>query len=100
MLISSVSVGKWLDRDYANFKAKMAAMAKADREKGIDNGAEDAAGRDKDGNLDPKFPIERARLRTLPISLGIYIACLAGYGWCLQAKVNIAGPLMLQIVSE
>lgn len=99
MLISSVSVGKWLDRDYAMFKAKMAAKAKADKENGIDEGAEDAAGRDKDGNIDPKFPIEKARLRTMPISLGIFIACLVGYGWCLQAKVNIAGPLVLQIIS-
>lgn len=82
------------------FKAKMEAKAKADMEKGVDEGAEDAAGRDRDGNIDPSFPIERARLRTIPTSLGIYIACLVGYGWCLQAKVNIAGPLVLQIISE
>lgn len=100
MLIGSVSVGRLLDRDYARYKTKMAAKALADKERGVDEGAEGAGGKDNDGNIDPNFPIEKARLRTLPFSLGVYIACLVGYGWCLQAKVNIAGPLILQIISE
>lgn len=103
MLFGSVSVGKLLDKDYAKFKKKMAAQAAADKENGLDSqasGAAEAAGRDKGGNIDPAFPIEKARLRTLPVSLGIYVACLVGYGWCLQARVNIAGPIVLQIISE
>lgn len=101
MLIGNFSVGKLLDNDYAKFKKKMAAKAATDKEKGVESSrAAEAAGRDRGGNIDPAFPIERARLRTMPIWVGIYVACLVGYGWCLQAKVNIAGPLVLQIISR
>lgn len=46
------------------------------------------------------FPIERARLRTVPVMLVVYAACVIGYGWCLQRRVSLAGPLVLQFFSE
>ncbi len=46
------------------------------------------------------FPIERARLRTVPFLLIVYAACVIAYGWCLQRKVALAGPLVLQFFSE
>ncbi|TFK36942.1 MFS general substrate transporter [Crucibulum laeve] len=43
------------------------------------------------------FPIEKARLRLLPMLVLLMSACCAGYGWCLQKKVNIAVPLILNV---
>ena len=42
----------------------------------------------------------KARLRLLPLLLVISACMCAGYGWCLEKKSNIAGPLILQFVSE
>ncbi len=49
---------------------------------------------------DENFPIERARLRTVPYLLVLYAGCVTGYGWCLQRRVSLAGPLILQFLSE
>jgi hypothetical protein len=47
-----------------------------------------------------KFPIERARLRVSFLYSIFFIVCTIGYGWCLQAKVSLAGTLIMQIISE
>jgi hypothetical protein len=46
------------------------------------------------------FPIEIARLRTMPIHLGVFTACIIAWGWCLEKKVSIAAPLVLQILCK
>ncbi|KAF8898987.1 MFS general substrate transporter [Infundibulicybe gibba] len=38
-----------------------------------------------------------ARLRSLPFFMTLSALCCAGYGWCLEKRVSIAGPLILQI---
>ncbi|KAI9726106.1 MAG: hypothetical protein M1834_009422 [Cirrosporium novae-zelandiae] len=81
MLVGSTVNGKILDREYRTIKTGIAREKGADLEKGDDD-----------------FPIEYARLRTMPINLGIFIICAIGWGWCLDKKVSIAGPLVLQIV--
>ncbi|CAK5272586.1 unnamed protein product [Mycena citricolor] len=43
------------------------------------------------------FPIEKARLRSLPFLLASFVGCTVGYGWCLQAKTHISGPLLLLV---
>jgi len=90
MLFGSAFTGKLLDRDYRRMKESIAKKAQADPEKH----AKDHS----DGLKEDDFPIELARLRTMPIYLVIFIGCCIGYGWCLQERVNIAGPLVLQIL--
>ncbi|THH19063.1 hypothetical protein EW146_g2038 [Bondarzewia mesenterica] len=89
MVFGSVFTGRFLDRDYAAIKNKMIKQAQSDPEKKIDV---------KDVTKDEYFPIEVARLRTMPVYVFAFVACIIGYGWCLQAKVSIAGPLILQII--
>lgn len=36
----------------------------------------------------------------LPAATILYAACCIAYGYCLEYRVNIAGPLILQFVSE
>ena len=90
MVFGSVITGRFLDRDYAAIKNIMIKKAQSDPEK-----------RDvKDVTKDENFPIEMARLRTMPIYVAAFVACTIGYGWCLKARVSLAGPLILQIISE
>lgn len=88
-LIGSLVTGKFLDRDYKKLKEKIA------REVSTDPGtpAEQVV-------RDETFPIEQARMRMTPFHLIVYTVCCAGYGWCLEKEVNIAAPLVLQIVCE
>jgi len=44
------------------------------------------------------FPVEKARLRLMPLWVAIFAATCAGYGWTLQAHASIAAPLILQII--
>lgn len=44
------------------------------------------------------FPFEQARLRMLPVLTVILMACCAGYGWSIQRQINIAAPLIMQIL--
>ena len=41
------------------------------------------------------FPIERARLEVAIPTLAIGSACIIGFGWMVQFKVNLSGPLIL-----
>ncbi|KAI6136303.1 MFS general substrate transporter [Pisolithus sp. B1] len=80
-------IGKIMDRNYRLLKEKLV------REHGI------ATSRPESHEAithEENFPIEKARLKTIPIQLLIGVACCAGYGWCLHQKVNIAVPLVLQ----
>ncbi|KZP25436.1 MFS general substrate transporter [Athelia psychrophila] len=89
MVIGSATIGKLLDRDYASFKNKMVQK--------IEDGGGESGARAEDVTKDENFPIELARLRTMPVYLGIFCIATIGYGWCLQAKVSIAVPLVLHI---
>ncbi|KAF8886057.1 major facilitator superfamily domain-containing protein [Gymnopilus junonius] len=51
-----------------------------------------------DLSREENFPLEWARLRLTPYIIVITTAACAGYGWCLQAKVNIAVSLILQFI--
>ncbi|KAL7285431.1 hypothetical protein ACG7TL_000528 [Trametes sanguinea] len=89
MLVGGVVNGKILDHDYQRVKRKLIRQVEADPESKI---------RPEDVTKEENFPIEYARLRLVPLFFGLYVAACIGYGWCLQAGVNIAGPLILQIV--
>ncbi|EIM87227.1 MFS general substrate transporter [Stereum hirsutum FP-91666 SS1] len=97
MLLSSVGTGRMLDWDYRRVKDKIEKLREARRvergdieEKGMDS--------DEEGDIRDDFPIEKARLRTMPLYSFFFIAVTLGYGWCVQAKVSIAGPLILQFL--
>ncbi|KAH7930389.1 MFS general substrate transporter [Leucogyrophana mollusca] len=89
MFLGSIFTGKLLDRDYRHMKELMIKQAEADPERKLK--AEDVL-------KEEHFPIERVRLRWTPVYLGIFIVCCAGYGWCLEKRVNLAVPLVLQII--
>ena len=40
------------------------------------------------------FPIERARLEVAIPTLAVGSACIIGFGWMIQCKINLAGPLI------
>lgn len=92
MLIGGVVAGKVLDREYRRTEQKLLRKMK---EKAED--PESVRQIDKDSD---DFPIERARFRTMPIYLVVFIATCAGYGWTLQQGVNLACPLVLLIISK
>ena len=46
-----------------------------------------------------RFPIERARLRSVFPFLALSAIATAGYGWTLQAETSIAAPLVMQFIT-
>ncbi|KAI0328529.1 MFS general substrate transporter [Cubamyces sp. BRFM 1775] len=89
MLVGGVVTGEILDREYQRVKRRLIDQVESDPEKKI---------RPEDVTKEEHFPIEYARLRLMPAFLAMFVAGCIGYGWCLQAGVNIAGPLILQII--
>ncbi|KAI6120586.1 major facilitator superfamily domain-containing protein [Pisolithus croceorrhizus] len=86
-ITGAFSIGKIMDRDYRMIKEKLV------------HGRETTVGTPGSPGAiacEENFPIEKARLKTIPIQLLICVTCCAGYGWCLHQKVNIAVPLVLQ----
>lgn len=90
-IIGGLITGKLLDRDYRKVKERILLEASTDTENQVS--AEQVAS-------DENFPIEQARMRKIPFHLIVYSVCCAGYGWCLEKNVNMAAPLVLQIVCE
>lgn len=89
MVFGTVLTGKMLDADYQRIKKQLVKKAEDDSGKHI---------LPEDVTKDENFPIERARLRMVPIFTAIFAVTCAGYGWSLQREVNIAVPLILQII--
>ena len=81
--------GMFLDKEYEKIKRKMERRCQEDPECKI---------KIEDVTKDENFPIEYARFRSMPVYVLVYTASCIGYGWCLSAKVNLAGPLILQII--
>ncbi|KPM46500.1 hypothetical protein AK830_g155 [Neonectria ditissima] len=74
MVLGSSCVGKLLDWDYARIKKEVA---------------------ESDDPSD--FPKERARLRTMPAHLVVFVVALIGWGWCVEKRAHMAAPLVLQV---
>lgn len=89
MIFGTVLSGRMLDADFQRTKTRLVKKAEEDPEKRM---------RPEDVAREENFPIERARLRMLPIFTAIFILTCAGYGWSLQQETNIAVPLILQII--
>ncbi|KAI0756845.1 MFS general substrate transporter [Daedaleopsis nitida] len=89
MLVGGVVNGELLDWDYQRVKLETLRKLEQDPEKKI---------APEDVTKEEHFPIELARLRMTPVLFALFIGSCIGYGWCLQARVSIAGPLVLLIV--
>ncbi|KAH9835929.1 MFS general substrate transporter [Rhodofomes roseus] len=91
MLVGGVITGKVIDREYRRVRDQMIAASEkeTDPEKKLNP---------EEVTKEEHFPIEKARMRLMPFYLGLFVAMCIVYGWLLAAKVNIAGPLIIQIV--
>ncbi|KAJ7457887.1 MFS general substrate transporter [Mycena latifolia] len=82
-VIGSLFCGKVLDWDYQRVRRSMpTTLDQAD---------------EKAGRTDDAFPIEKARLRLIPALLAVFVATCIGYGWCIDRRTQIAGPLILLV---
>ncbi|KAJ3744627.1 MFS general substrate transporter [Lentinula detonsa] len=84
--VGSAGTGKVLDWDFQ--RAKKAYVQT--------HGSESM--KTASGDLRDDFPIEKARLLSMSYATLILAATGMGYGWCLQKKVHIAAPLILQFI--
>ncbi len=91
MLFGSCFTGRILDKEYRKAKENLEQKCRDDPESTM---------KPEDVTKDENFPIEYARLRTMPIYYVLFVVACIAYGWCLDRKVNIAGPLILQILSN
>lgn len=91
MIVGSTVTGKLLDWDYARLNGPKAEITSVSDL----SGAEAASEKDDLG-----VPIEYARLRMSPVLLVVFIASVIGWGWCIQAKTSIAGPLVIQVIRK
>jgi len=80
MIIGSTFTGKMLDWDYRRLRSRWHTQPGGHTQ-------------ERDGT----FSIERARLRTVPLHLVLFIGCVIAWGWCLENQVSIAVPLVLQV---
>lgn len=92
MIVGSTVTGKLLDWDYQRVKRDVVAARKA-----AGDWDEDSP---PDVTKELSFPIEQARLRTMPIHLAVFVASTIGWGWSLTSGTSIAVPLILQIIRE
>jgi len=90
-VIGGLVTGTLLDRDYKKLREIVVREASMDPENTVST---------ERVTRDENFPIERARMRKIPFHLIVYATCCAGYGWCLEKEVNMAAPLVLQIICK
>ncbi|KAJ7252085.1 major facilitator superfamily domain-containing protein [Mycena haematopus] len=83
MVIGSLICGRLLDWDYHRLRRSLRA--------------EDPTADETSDKANDAFPIERARLRLLPAFLAVFSASCIGYGWCIDKRTSMAGPLILLI---
>lgn len=91
MIVGGITCGKTLDKQYQVVKRNLEEKARNDPEGKI---------RPEDVTKDENFPIEYARYKTMPFYYTLFVVTCVAYGWCLDKKVNIAGPLILQAIRK
>jgi len=90
MFAASFSSGRILDWEFR----RIGKEVEKKRMEGEKQGAEKL----KTGKYDADYPIEKARLRLIPLFMVLFIGSNLGYGWCIQRQVHISGPLILQFI--
>ena len=91
MIVGSLVSGKLADSYYRKIRDDIIHQARSNSESDIDINTFEKG---------PTFPIEKARLRVLPLIIFVYTTSVIGYGWALESRATIAVPLILQIFSE
>ena len=90
MVVGSIASGRTLDWYYAVVKSRLERKARLESDKPLEE--LDITGE--------SFPIEKTRLMIMPFYVGVFVASCIAYGWLLEKKVQLAGPLIMQIISE
>ncbi|KAF7334766.1 MFS domain-containing protein [Mycena sanguinolenta] len=88
MLLGSVISGKLLDWDYQRVKRGMSLLSFKCGED------PDQTATAEEGDA---FPIEKARMRLVPVLVACFVASCVAYGWCIERGVNLAGPLVFLV---
>jgi len=88
LALGAMFSGKLMDWDYRTAKEQLTRNSTPEK------------GTPGDAICEDDIPIEATRLKRLPLWMIMFCAASAGYGWCLQARMNIAAPLVLQFVSK
>ncbi|KAG6885262.1 hypothetical protein C0993_003952 [Termitomyces sp. T159_Od127] len=94
MAIGSICHGKLLDWEFRNYSEKVRLRQSAEKS------PEPFKTPGSKQNIPLHFPIEQARLRAIPPLLILLVACSAGYGWCIEKKVHLAAPLIIQVIGK
>ncbi|KAJ4490543.1 major facilitator superfamily domain-containing protein [Lentinula aciculospora] len=95
MFLGSLMSGRVLDWEFGRVRREMEERTK----KLVRNRKDGERGEEKKtGKFDEDFPIEKARLRLVPLFMIFFIGANLGYGWCIERQVHISGPLILQFV--
>ncbi|KAL1636522.1 hypothetical protein SLS56_001105 [Neofusicoccum ribis] len=99
-MIGTLVTGKLLDTDYRRVRAAHddAHRSRSDAEPGVDR-ARRCTGDDADDDAD--FPLERARLRLVPVFSLLQCASVALFGWTTQhaGRVHVAFPTAATFVT-
>ncbi|GAA5888534.1 hypothetical protein JCM6882_008988 [Rhodosporidiobolus microsporus] len=93
-IVASFVSGPRMTADYKIVKER---VEKKRREEGF-SAEEEEAERNKDQNDLSAFPIEHARLRSMPVWLSAQVASTIVYGWLLDKGVHLSAPLIMQFI--
>ncbi|RVX69332.1 hypothetical protein B0A52_06927 [Exophiala mesophila] len=85
MMLGSTVTGKMLDWEFKRMKKRCVTPERNS---------------DRSGEVSDEgsFSIERARLRTMPGFILVFLGCTMAWGWCLESKASVAVPLALQFI--
>lgn len=80
-LIAAFSRGRMLDSNFRRHAKRLGIPIEKNRQTDMEH-----------------FPIERARIEVALPTILLGSACLIGFGWTVEAKTNLAGPLIFLFV--
>ncbi|KAE8386057.1 MFS general substrate transporter [Aspergillus alliaceus] len=86
-IIGTIVSGRVLDMDYRRMQAKRDMQSPIEAERGHSSTADD------------DFPLEKARLRLLPIFLLMQCMSVLVFGWTIHYSVHIAAPIVATFVT-
>ncbi|KAK4464075.1 major facilitator superfamily domain-containing protein [Cladorrhinum samala] len=85
-MVGTLTTGKLLDADYARIKSSLTASSTSDSE-------------NSEAPEEPSFPLEKARLRLMPIFALLNVASIIVFGWTIRYKVHIAVPIITTFIT-
>ena len=92
-MVGTLITGKMLDFDYRKVKAAYTSTASGGNDEDIEKGTERAP-----GAIAESFPLEKARLRLVPIFSAIQCLSILLFGWTIQYPHHI--PIAVPIISS